>query len=966
MSSAGPDHALGSLPDQSLIVFDDFPGASEVLREIMTALIAASPQGVRFLVLSRTRPEFELARLRAAQSLGEIIGDDLRFIDEEVQELFNIVFRMQISPSEAALINGTAEGWPAGLVLMHEYLASLPPSERGMALRDRRAAGFRVHAFDYLAQEVFDRLPESLQQFLVRTSVADVLPEQLMAILTDLPRSSSTRPSVSSLVRDLRNRNLFVQALDEEATVIRYHALFREFLRRKLIARARPLELKKLYTSAADYCRRAGDPVRSVDLLIESGQFSRAVAQIELCGEELIARGQTATFVRWLEALPIAMRNRPWFLYYRAAACRFTDPRTALAFFELALKGFRRQGSRGTSGLMLSLCGIIEACFYTGGNFKRMASAASLAEKLLRTTKRRESKAQARLHLALGIACFFIGRLRQGSEALLEALDSFRASKDFYHQIQSAIYLAPCALYAGDFSTAREAMRKGFEAQAAIPEESGGRAALFLTRAMTALFEGCFAEARECIDQCKSLADTHALEPIGLLSLEIGGWLKIAEGDYAGAERMLSECKQKSEESHNAFFSSSAAHLLAIAHLFQHRLDKAKAESDYALAAQAHSRSRLFHGIYLIASGAIHFKLGKNSRAEKDLTASLKALQQIKAAQQEANAHLVLAQVCEKQGKTDACRKHLEQGFEIGREKRFTYYALFETAELYALADKAQAMGICKEYCTGLMENLSAGRTRPRFRIHCLGGFQVKREQTPVREAEWKSRRAKTLLKMLVAHDGRSVPREQAMDALWPDNESSDLRPAFNSMLHRVRKVLEPEAEAGKDIFCIQQEQDLISLNRERVWTDVGQFQRHVEAARRMKAERNIPKTLAEYEQAATLYQGDFLADDTSADWAVPVREKLRQQYLSLLEDGANTAATSGDRDKALAFYEKLFLADLSHEKACRWLMTRYLSDGRRSEAIRAYERCERALSADLDLEPEEETKKLYRSIIGG
>ncbi len=45
--------------------------------------------------------------------------------------------------------------------------------------------------------------------------------------------------------------------------------------------------------------------------------------------------------------------------------------------------------------------------------------------------------------------------------------------------------------------------------------------------------------------------------------------------------------------------------------------------------------------------------------------------------------------------------------------------------------------------------------------------------------------------------------------------------------------------------------------------------------------------------------------------------------------------------------------------------MLRLLSDGRRSEAIRVYERCERALSRELDLEPKEETRKIYRSIIG-
>lgn len=45
--------------------------------------------------------------------------------------------------------------------------------------------------------------------------------------------------------------------------------------------------------------------------------------------------------------------------------------------------------------------------------------------------------------------------------------------------------------------------------------------------------------------------------------------------------------------------------------------------------------------------------------------------------------------------------------------------------------------------------------------------------------------------------------------------------------------------------------------------------------------------------------------------------------------------------------------------------MTQYVSEGRRNEAVRTYERCERALSKDMDLEPEQHTKELYRSILG-
>jgi ATP/maltotriose-dependent transcriptional regulator MalT/DNA-binding SARP family transcriptional activator len=961
---------FGNLPAASLIVFDDYVATpSGSLQHVLNKLIALAPPQVRFLIISRTQPELGTAKLRAMQAVGELSGEDLRFSDAEVQDLFGIVFGMQLSQNEAALINGTAEGWPAGLVLMHEYLSSLPPNARALALTDRRATGFRTHVFDYLAQEVFVHLPQAMQRFLVRTSIVDYLTAPLIGLLTGLPENApGGKPSIAAMVKELRNRNLFVSASGDDAAVIRYHSLFRDFLRKKLIAQTRPTDVKKLYSLASAHFRRSGDPVRSADLLIASGQFNPAVRQIEACGGELIARGQTGTLIRWIEALPLEYGNRPWLLFYRAVACRFTDPRTALTFFELALKGFRSRPATidRTSGLIHSLCGVIEACFHTGGDFSRMARAAAMANKLLARGRRVSPGARAKLLLAMGMAWFFIGRLQQGSTALRQALDLFRKQGDRFYQMTSAIYLTPCALYQGDFGLARLAVREGFEAQESIQDETGGRAALFLVAAMSSLFEGDLPGAQERIDQCRNLADVHSLESMVFLSLDIGGWLKIAQGDYSGAELLLAECKRRAEESRNAFFSASAAHLLAIAFLFQGKLDRAKSESDYALAIRTQSGSTLFHAIYLIASGAIHLRLKRHRRAETELRTALRMLRENKAAQQEANAHLMLARLYFSMKKTDLARRHLEEGFSIGRERGFTYYALFNAAELAELAGEALSHGICADYCDALLSGRAGGKASPLLKVQCLGGFKIYRGATPVPDGQWKSRRARTLLKLLAAQAGRDISREQALEMLWPGSHPDRLRPAFNSLLHRARKVLEPRTGAGKDIFCARQEGDLIGLNNDLVWTDVKQFLAHLDEAERIGRGGQPGNAMEEYGKAVALYRGDFLPEDPFLEWASPVRDSLRARYLRALEDGAKLAESAGDRDRALAFQEKLFSADACNEKACCWLMTRYLSDKQRGKAVRTYEQCERALSRDLDLEPGEQTKRLFRSIIGG
>lgn len=960
---------FGAIARPCLVVLDDchVPAASPALRTVLKTLFESTPACVRFLLLSRSRPELDVAKLRSRRAVAELKGSDLAFSDQEVQELFGSAFGMPVSPREAALINRTAEGWAAGLVLMHEYLAALPAEGRIEALRDRMHAESRTAIFDYLAQEVFLQLPAGLQDFLLRTSVAEALTAPLMSLLSGLPKSAAGgRPSVDACIGELRSRNLFLTTGDGEEAVLRYHSLFREFLVRRYRSQGSPAEIKRRYAIAADHFAERGDPVQAVNLLLESGQVEQAVRGIESCGQRLIAQGQVRTLVRWIESLPKPVADRPWFLFSQAIPLRYADPRAALRLYDRAYKGFLHD--RNVAGQMLSLSGIIEACFHSGGDFKRMERAAGLAQALLERRRREPPEARARLLLATGMACFFLGRLRQGAEALQQALDLFRQQGDHFSQVTSAVYLTPCALYQGDFPLAREAVRRGIGAHASIPDETGGRAALFLMQAMTALFEGNFDEAQDSLERCEHLTDHNALESIGSLSLDIGGWLKIAQGDHRGAVLRLTECKRRGEASRNAFLTASASHLLAIAHLFQGRPDRAKSESDRALAVQAGAGSRLFHAIYLIASGAIHLRLGKLPRAEKELLDALRMLRQANAAQQEANALLLLASLGLRRGQEAAVRRYLAAGFGIGAERGFTYYALLDHEGLSALASAAIERDIEPAYCRRLISNGPPQRSAAAVKVFCLGGFRVLRNGVPIADREWKGKLTRSLVKLLAVRGHQKLTRDEAAELLWPDAGPERLSPLLNTLLHRTRKTLEPGVPSAGSDPPIVQDNGLLSLNRNRVRTDVAEFLAAHEAARRHRtAEPQAPaKTLELYNRAIELYGGDLLPGDLYDDWTQPARDQLRRLYLQLLDEAAALSESSAGAGHALVYYDKLFAHDQCNEKACRWLMGRHAATGQRSEAVRVYERCQLALRQELDIEPDDRTRKLYRSIIGG
>jgi ATP/maltotriose-dependent transcriptional regulator MalT len=965
------EEIFGNISTPLCIVFDDYHYTSSPpeLRTVLKTLFEQTPLNIRFILISRSQPDIELARLRAKQAIGEVTGESLKFSDAETHELFNSVLGLPLPEKESTAINKVTEGWPVGLVLAYEYLTTTPESSRDAALFNRRADGFRTHIFDYLAQEVFSVLPHDLQRFLLRTSITDYLP---VALIEDMVGIIGTKQKTAAIVhayiQDLRRRNLFVTTIDDAASVIRYHSLFREFLQRKLITQSDPIEVRKLYSIAANHFKSTGDTVRMVDLLIFSGQFDQAVKTIESNGLELIAQGQIQTLLRWIQALPLDIGSRPWFLLFRALAFRFTEPRTALNFFDLARAGFSKARSvrDGTLGRMLSLCGIIEASFYAGGNFKRMGQAAAAASALLKRRNRASPAIQARLALAIGTAFFFIGRLRQGADYLRQALELFRRIGDHFYQIQSASYLTPCSIYHGDFAGARSAVRLGFEALRSIPHETGGEAALHMAQAMTALFEGRFGEAEESINRCFGLAHKYDLEAFNFLSLDIGGWLKTATGDYDAAESLLKRCRGKGEERENAFFTASSAHLLAVNYLHQHKIDRAEAEADYALSVRARSGSRLFYAISLAVSGAIDLKRERIARAERRLLLARRIFKQCEAPQQEANVLLTLADLNLRKKKEKQARSFLEAGLRMGEERGFTHYYLFAPADLAALVREAMQHGICRDFCAALLDKYGQTAIAPGLRIYCLGGFTVYRGDEPIKDTAWKGKQARTLLKLLVAHQGQKCPRDVIIDALWGNAPLETQRANLASLIYRIRKTVDVTDTPDNKESCIVLDDDYLYINPKRVWTDAGQVLVHFEKAERLKAANDAARSIDEYEKAFKLYRGDFLPDDLYDEWAVAVRDRLRARYLKALLEMAKTAEQNNERAKAAEAYDRLFGADECNEEACRWLMAHHLAAGRRNDAVRTYERCQLALQRGLDADPEEETKRLYRNIVGG
>ncbi len=73
------------------------------------------PPNLHLVIASRSKPELDLAFLRAKGRVVEIGADELRFTDEEVGEYFQRAVGLQLSPETIHALEERTDGWITSL-----------------------------------------------------------------------------------------------------------------------------------------------------------------------------------------------------------------------------------------------------------------------------------------------------------------------------------------------------------------------------------------------------------------------------------------------------------------------------------------------------------------------------------------------------------------------------------------------------------------------------------------------------------------------------------------------------------------------------------------------------------------------------------------------------------------------------------------------------------------------------------
>ena len=294
-------NGLDAVEGNVVLVLDDYHViASRDVHEQMAFLLERLPSQVHLVISTRADPALPLARLRARGELVEVRAADLRFTAEEAGAYLDRTMGLTLSAREIAALDARTEGWIAAL-----QLAAL--SLQGREDVAGFIAGFTGddrYVVDYLVEEVLQRQPDEVRDFLLETAILSGLSGPLCDVVIG-------RDGGTAMLEALDRANLFLVPLDDRRQWYRYHHLFADVLQARLRAE-RPDLVPGLHRRAADWHARNGEPGEAIRHALAAGDPGRAADLVELAMPAARQNRQETTLRHWFEQLPEhVLRDRP-------------------------------------------------------------------------------------------------------------------------------------------------------------------------------------------------------------------------------------------------------------------------------------------------------------------------------------------------------------------------------------------------------------------------------------------------------------------------------------------------------------------------------------------------------------------------------------------------------------------------------------------------------------------------------
>ncbi len=955
--------------------------------ELVNSLLNHRFARVKFFILSRNILQFGLSRMRMAHHGFELDNSDLAFTVAETQVFFSQ--KKEAALSDIQRIHKITDGWAGGLTLISESMRQ----SRGLGhLPDRVSSD----VFDYFSREIYNTLPDSIRRFLMVTAILDTidpdLADQLVHPVDGL-----------EILTTLEKRNLFIQRLegDGHGPTFKYHRLFRDFLLQDLTRTLDHETICNLYHTAGRIYWNKKDHEQALDCFVRAKAYPDVVNILKIKGTAYIISGKITRLEKWISALPEALKkDDPWLIFFSTMTRRIKGGKKNILAFQRALSLFDQRND--IRGMLLSVGHLIEAAVFMREPSVRILKWITTAERYLAAASGTKRFPWARALLWQQIGLGYIagnGDIPKGVSACRNAILLARQINHPDLVFHASITMTFGYVQAGDFTGAGQLLAK-IEAMTDEGLHPEFCALKHIVDIDLALKNGWFEAAGRLLQQSEQEIETFGLIFLYPGFVEAGAVHRIYTGQFDDACRMADHLNDFSILEGNDFYKGISHRIKALSFLKQGDAATAALEIQMALDTLGTSKKGdIHHFLTQQLAGIIFLETDDLIKAGPLLDQSLTFFEQISSDLSCVETHLISGVMAWKQKDVSRALERINQGLTLASRKAYTFFPLVTDTVLVKaiviwvgyVCDREVLPAVlslgkqCSSSCISaeidwLLSETAAGETvrvtenlrvlhtalLPEIRIETLGQFAVLCNDQLIDPKAFEGSRPILLLKSIVLHGSRDIPKEVLIDDLWPKASAAAGEKNFKINFHRLRKALEPNVKKAFGYAYIVQKAGLVSLDPELVRLDVSEFLSFALKAQENEKNNHFETALTFYEHAADLYKGDYFSEELYLEWISRKRDLLREKYIDVLQKKASLHEEMDQISKSVETWQRVLDLEPCSETAYQNLMILYADSGQKTRAIKLFEECRMVLESELGVLPDTETCQIYDKIRSG
>lgn len=353
---------------QPVAVFIDGFDALEntTVIDLITRGIESVPQGSVVVLGTRVEPKLSLSAYRANGHLTEIGVSELCFARDEVSELFHDKLGIQLGTEHLDALHVQTGGWPTALWLAWQAMndgKDVLHILQGVTGRNSALASF-------LADEVMAFTSPVLQDFLLRTSLAEEIDYEIAAALCP-------SADVYACIDECERLNLVLRYFDENGEVYRFNSLLRESLYHNFCANHSAEVVAEAHSKACEYYIVKGRTTPAIRQALKASRFDTAIFLLNEVLYQFLARGRMRFLAEVFEQLEIAGELKdPLYIVLHAWCVNFTrGPSFAYSLIEnISLEGMEGEAKESLLALRPMVLGMLDRIEEARGEVKTAAS----------------------------------------------------------------------------------------------------------------------------------------------------------------------------------------------------------------------------------------------------------------------------------------------------------------------------------------------------------------------------------------------------------------------------------------------------------------------------------------------------------------------------------------------------------------------------------------------------------------